>query len=174
MNPARFLLFGLGVAACARAPQPQLLPAGAVEPALPPLAAEALTEPKTPTAPAPSAPLTLRAVDADVRPLLVAIAELAGVNLVLAPEVRGKVSLTLNEVPARKALDALIAAAGLTVATELRAPWGPTVFYHNPVRLDTLSPEGIAQRFGVSLRLATWIAEQRGGRQRSYRPGEMR
>jgi type II secretory pathway component GspD/PulD (secretin) len=105
--------------------------------------------------------VTLRAVDADVRSLLVALAQIAGVNLIVSPEVRGRLSLALEQVPAEDALSALMEAAGLSAPGVLRSPWGATVFFQPPVLLDTLSAEAIARRFGVSARLARWVVELR-------------
>ena len=117
--------------------------------------------------------MTLRAVDADIRSLLVAVAQVAGVNLVLAPEVRGRITVTLEDVPAREALDAVMEAAGLSSPAALRVPWGPTVFFDAPVRLDTLSAGAVARRFDVSAKLAGWVVELRR-RWAGYRPGEIR
>lgn len=129
---------------------------------LPPLRAEVLAEPRIPPAPpAVGARVTLRAVDADLRSLLVAVAQMAGVNLILSPGVQGRVSLTLDDVPAQKALDALLEATGLSASVTLQAPWGPTVFFHLPANVDTLDAPTIARRFGVSPKLAAWLVEER-------------
>lgn len=156
------LWLSLGALGCATA-GPRLPAAGQpIERGLPPLRVEAIAEPQLPpSAPASGARVTLRAVDADLRPLLVALAQMSGVNLILSPGVRGRVSLTLDDVPAEEAWNALLEAVGLSAPTALRAPWGPTVFFHPPVTLDTLDAETISRRFGVSRQLAAWIVEER-------------
>ncbi|GBD31282.1 hypothetical protein HRbin33_00230 [bacterium HR33] len=157
-----WFLLPFGVAACAgprRAPEAV---APSREPALPPLGAEVLTVPETaPAVAGPANLVTLQAVDADVRSLLVALAQVAGVNLIISSEVRGRLSLALDRVPAEEALTALMEAAGLSASGVLRSPWEATVFLQPPVWLDTLSAEAIARRFGVSAKLAEWIVEQR-------------
>lgn len=160
MKSRTLCLLALGVLACAgrrpvvetAAPPPQ--------PALPPLGAEVVAVPEAPPVPAANL-VTLRAVDADLRSLLVALAQIAGVNLIVSPEVRGRLSLALEQVPAEDALSALMEAAGLSAPGVLRSPWGATVFFQPPVLLDTLSAEAIARRFGVSARLARWVVELR-------------
>ncbi len=163
MKPrAWLLLLGLGFAGCGGQRRPVETVTPAPEPALPPLPAEVLTVPEA--APAPVTPanlVTLRAVDADVRSLLVALAQVTGVNLIVSPEVKGSLSLALEQVPAEEALAVLLEAAGLSAPGVLRSPWGATVFFQPPVLLDTLSAEAIARRYGVSAKLAGWIVEQR-------------
>lgn len=163
MKPrAAVLLLALGSLACARPPRPAETVAPSPEPALPPLRAEVLTVPEAATpAAAPRNLVTLRAVDAEVRSLLVALAQVAGVNLIVSPQVRGRLSLALEEVPAEDALAALMEAAGLSAPGILRSPWEATVFFQPPVLLDTLGAEAIVRRFGVSPKLAAWIVEQR-------------
>lgn len=137
----------------------------APEPALPPLPAEVLSEPGTPGVPArlpEGPPLSLRAVDADVRSLLVAIADAAGLSLVLEPPVGGRVSVSLHDVSPRAALDAVLEAAGLSAAHSPRPPWGPAVFYLPRVNVDSVAVGMIVQRFGASPRLARWLVDLRG------------
>ncbi len=160
----RFLwLVIVGTVACAAGrPRVEAPPAPSPGVALPPLGTEVVAEPSSETPPrSRSKPVTLRAVDADMRALLVALGEVAGVNLVISPQVSGRVSLALEEVSAEEALAALLDASGLSAPGVLSPPWGPAVFFQPPVLLDTLGAEAISQRFAVSPRLARWIVEQR-------------
>ncbi|HEX6069754.1 MAG TPA: hypothetical protein VFZ18_08010 [Longimicrobiaceae bacterium] len=153
-----------GLAACAPAdPRP---PAGAPVPVeLPPLAAPQITLQAAPPRTAQSGdPLagvsslqtvTLRAQDVGVRALLTALAEAAGISLVLDPGVEGRMSVHLVDVPVADALRQVLAAANLSVVTPSAvAPWGPVVFYAIPVDIDSASAELIRARFGVSLEVA--------------------
>jgi hypothetical protein len=161
MNVSRLWFLILGSLACTGAPLARV-PEPRPEPALPPLPAEMLTVPESPPAvPRARNPITLRAVDADARSLLVAVAEVAGFDLILSPEVRGRISLRLEQVPADEALTALMEALGLSSPGVLKTPWGAAVFAQPPVLLDTLQADAIARRFGVSRELAAWIVAQR-------------
>lgn len=107
-------------------------------------------------------PITLSAVDVDVRVLLPAIAEAAGISMVLGPDVQGRVSVNLVDVPAREALQMILEQAELGVVTERPPPpWGPVVFYAIPVNIDQASVDLIRARFGVSRELAEWIVQNR-------------
>ena len=151
---------------------PAPAPAPAALPALPPLAVEQ-TEGVAPLRRAPAATagslrdsgrtVTLTAANVDLRVLLPLLAEAAGVSLVLGPEVRGTVSVSLRAVPARAALESVLEEAGLSLAgaSRLAAPWGPTVFYPIPVNVTTASAETIRRRFDVSAELARFVVESR-------------
>lgn len=138
---------------------------------LPPLTVTTVPPPSRPPAEAdrdpmerlpPGNPVTLGARDVDVRALLIALSEAAGASLVLDPEVRGRVSVNLVDVPARDAIRAVLASAGLSVASgPPTAPWAPVVFYVLPVDVEEASAELIQARFGVSAELARWIVESR-------------
>jgi hypothetical protein len=111
----------------------------------------------------PGPPVTLSAANVDIRALLPVLAEAAGVSLVLGPDVTGRVSVNLKGVPARTALEAVLAEAGLSLAGEssLQAPWGPTVFYAVPIDIDRASAAAIQRRFGVSPEVAEWLVANR-------------
>lgn len=106
--------------------------------------------------------VSLRAVDADVRTLLLAIARQAGISLVVSDDVRGRVTVSLADASAIEALQAIIAEAGLSLAEPPSgALWPPVVYYQLPVNANQASAETIAARFGVSIDLAKWIVENR-------------
>lgn len=110
----------------------------------------------------PGRPVSLSASGVEVRTLLPALAEAAGVSVVLGPEVQGRVSVNLVEVPALEALRAVLEEAGLALASgPMTAPFGPVVFYTLPVDIDEVSAEVIQARFGVSAEVARWIVEHR-------------
>ncbi len=59
--------------------------------------------------------------DTDIRKVLDTISRIAGINIIIAPEVRGTVTLKLKGVPWRAALDASVRALGYTVIEEGRS-----------------------------------------------------
>lgn len=106
--------------------------------------------------------ITLSAVDVDVRALLPALAEAADLSLVMGPEVTGRVSVNLIDVPALEALAVVLEEADLMIAPEpLVAPWGPVVFYVLPVNILEADLELIRARYRVSHEMAQWIVETR-------------
>jgi type II secretory pathway component GspD/PulD (secretin) len=142
------------------APPPQVV---VMEAPLPPLRVEQVAEPGA--APAVAAErgerVTLAATDTELRALLTVLAEGAGVNLVVGPEVQGRVTVRLEDVPARDALEEVIRATGLMIVEPLRAPWGPTVFYVVPVNVNEADAALIQARFGVSPELARFLVRAR-------------
>lgn len=110
--------------------------------------------------------ISVNAVDADARALLLAIAKEAGLNVVVSSDVRTRVSLTLSDVPAWEAVQAIIEVAGLSVMTPTQGASPAVVFYHLPVDVNKASAEGIAARFGVSTEMGKWIVESRPERTR--------
>lgn len=153
-----------GLAACAPA-APRAASGAPVPEALPPLPAPQITLQGAPPRTAdPADPLarvsslqtvTLRAQDVGVRALLAALAEAAGISLVLDPGVEGRMSVHLVDVPVADALREVLAAANLSAVTPSAiAPWGPVVFYAIPVDIDRASAELIRARFGVSAEVA--------------------
>jgi len=107
-------------------------------------------------------PVSLTTADADIRRLIPLLAEAAGVSVVLAPEVAGRVSLHLEGVRALAALHAVLDAAGLMVRTGPPAPpWGPAVFVLPPVNIERADAATIHARFDVSPLLARWIVANR-------------
>lgn len=110
----------------------------------------------------PERRITVTASNADVRELLPAIAAEGGINLVMSPEVTGRVSVRFVDVPVSVALKAVIEQAGLSIGNEkLVAPWGPVVFYQPPVNVNAASAQLISARFGVSERLAKVVVDSR-------------
>lgn len=79
------------------------------------------------TAPA-TKPITLHLRDAPVADILRVLADSAGLNLVLHPDVKGTLTLDLREVPWPRALEIVLKSAGL--GSELRG----NVLYVAPVR----------------------------------------
>lgn len=107
-------------------------------------------------------PITLSAIDADVRTVLPLLARAAGVSLVLGPEIEGRITVHFEQVPARAALQAALDAAGFGLMPDsVAVPWGPTRFYALPFHLDTADAEALQARFGVSEEMARWIIENR-------------
>src|SRR5690606_16834657 len=129
--------------ACARQPR-------VVHAPLPPLPVQPAPAP-APAPPAPGAsdplsrfppgePVTLSARDVDIRALLPALAEAAGLSIVLGPDIQGRVSVNLIAVPAVEALELVLAEAGLAVASGPPAPpFGQVVFYTLPVDIEQAS-----------------------------------
>lgn len=106
--------------------------------------------------------ITLSANDADVRTLLLWLAEEAGVSLIVAPDVRARITVHFEDVPAAAALRAIISEARLSVLTSALEPkWPPVVFFQIPVNINDASVERIVERFGVSAELAKWVVESR-------------
>jgi type IV pilus assembly protein PilQ len=58
--------------------------------------------------------------NADVRVVIKAIADLAGANIIVGREVEGSVTLSLNDIPWRVALDTIVKTLGYTVVQEER------------------------------------------------------
>jgi hypothetical protein len=133
-------------------PPPSILPDLEVEPERP-ILPERTNVPRR---------ISVNAVDADARALLLAIAKEAGLNVVVSSDVRTRVSLTLSDVLAWEAVQAIIEVAGLSVMTPTQTGASPAVvFYHIPVDVNKASAEGIAARFGVSTEMGKWIVESR-------------
>ena len=155
----------VGCATARTAPAPKTSPV--LPPALPPLSVEVLTvPPRGLTASEPVkgkvSRLTLSASNVDVRELLPAIASAAGVSMVMAPDVRGRVTVHFVNADARDVLRAVIEQAGLTVGpVELIAPFPKPVFVDLPVNVNEASAAAIQVRFGISAALADLIVTSR-------------
>jgi len=150
---------------------------GLPDPRLPPLAAVDITIPDTTQAaiPAPrpgagdplaglgaTRTVSVHAVDADVRTLLMAVAREAGLNLVVDGDVRARVSVSLDNVPAAEALRAIIESAGLMISAPGAArSVASAVFHQLPVNINTASAATIQARFGTSAEMANFIVESR-------------
>lgn len=105
--------------------------------------------------------VTLSASRADVRVLIPALAQIAGVSVVMDSTVRGTVAVRFENLPAVEALLAVIDAAGLAVDTGIEKPWPESVFHQPPVNINTVPAAVISARYGVSARLAAWIVKSR-------------
>jgi len=106
--------------------------------------------------------VTLTSSNADARTLLLWLAQQAEANIVIAPDVQARVSVSFRDVPVVEAMRAVVAEAGLSVLLgPSQAPWPPVVFYQLPVNVETATAEVIAARFGVSAELAKFIVESR-------------
>lgn len=106
--------------------------------------------------------VTLTSTNANLRELLPLLASAAGVNLVMGPEVTGRVSVRFQNVRAIDALNAVIEQAGLVVgnpAAEL--PWPAPVYYDLPVNVNLASSATIRARFNVTQKLADWLVQGR-------------
>ncbi len=173
VHPAGALLALSAVVGCRQrtAPRPSPAPSVTVT-ALPSLPAVQVASAPSRAAPrgtsaragAPEKRITLSATNADVRSLLLAIASQGNVNLVLSPDVVGRVSVVLNDVPVSEALRRVLTEAGLGVNARegITLPWDPTiVFYQLPVNVDLLTVEGIMARYGVGRGIAETILDSR-------------
>jgi hypothetical protein len=119
--------------------------------------------PSEPTAPVEStAPrgITVTAIDADARSLLIAIAREAGISMVVSSDVRRRVSVSLTNASPDEAIAAIIAQAGLSTAR--RSPSAqPVVFYQLPMNVNLAPVEAIVVRYDVTSELAKWVVENR-------------
>lgn len=144
---------------------PRLKPLPPVGAELPPLPVEQVritTIPPAPGAPPTAQPrVTINASRADVRVLLPALAQIAGVSLILDSTVQGTVGVHFENVPAGEALIAVIDAAGLIIEGEPEKPWRASEFYQAPVNVNTAGAGVISARFGVSPKLAEFIVRSR-------------
>lgn len=149
------------VAACAPTIKP--LPRPADE--LPPLPVESVSivtvPPPAGEPPGAQPRVTLNASRADARVLIDALAQIAGVSVVMDSTVGGTVAVRFDNLPAIEALYAVIDAAGLAVERGIEKPWSESVFYQPPVNVNTASVGVISARFGVSGKLADWIVKSR-------------
>ena len=143
-------------------------PAAPAPPWMPPLAAipspSTIVEPAAPvvvadTRVAARPRVSITADNADAREVLLAIGRTAGVNVVVSPEIRTRVTATLVDVPADQAIQAIVDVLGLSIL-QPRAPGQATIVFHQPaVNVNNASAEQIAARFGVSAEMARWLAE---------------
>lgn len=151
----------LAAAACA----PTIKPLPRVGDELPPLPVEQVSI--VTTLPGPGEPpsaqprVSLNASRADVRVLIPALAEIAGVSVVMDSSVRGTVAVRFENELAMDALRAVIDAAGLAIETGIDKPWRESVFYQPPVNVNTAPAGVISARFNVSGKLAEWIVKSR-------------
>ncbi|HUR92377.1 MAG TPA: hypothetical protein VMY38_06865 [Gemmatimonadaceae bacterium] len=162
----RVLLLAIVLGACAPSirPIPRTQPAAPMD-ELPPLAVEEVSvvtaAPQGAPAPVDQPRVTLHASQADVRVLIPALAQIAGVSVVMDSTVRGTVAVRFENVPAIEALHTVIEFAGMGIEGPPEAPWAPAVFHHYPVNINVADAEVIRARFNVSRKLAEWIVTSR-------------
>lgn len=145
------------------APSPTPVPGPLVIADLPPVPVQTLVNDSSRT---PSREqgerITLTSTNADLRDLLPLLASAAKVNLVMGPEVRGRISVRFQNVRAIDALNAVIEQAGLVVGDPApEAPWPRPVFYDLPVNVNKASAATLRARFDITQRLADWIVAGR-------------
>jgi hypothetical protein len=158
------VLLGIVALGCAQPRQqpPTPVPAPVVIAELPPVPVETISGDTTAPPVRAGQRITLTSTNADLRDLLPLLASAAGVNLVLGPEVRGRVSVRFQNVLAIDALNAVIQQAGLLVGEPgPEAPWSRPVFYDLPVNINRASAATIHARFEITQRLADWIVASR-------------
>lgn len=173
------LLTVLATSCAAPARAPRATPAPAPSP-LPPLVVEVLPAapdpeleygllppPGTVQPPAVDSgpqPITLTATNADLRALILALADALDYDIVLDPEVRGRVSVRFDGVPADVALGAVLDAAGLSIAAGgIKPPYGDVSFYPVPIDVELADLETLMRRYGISRELAEWVVRSRLG-----------
>jgi opacity protein-like surface antigen len=110
--------------------------------------------------------VTINARDADVRPLIMGIAETAGLNVVVSSDVSARVSVTLTDIPADEAIRAITDVAGLSILPPAAPSATTVVFYKDPLNIDQATAAAIADRFNISGELAKWVVENRSTRPR--------
>ena len=155
--------FGRGMEPPGSSPAPTEARTDEPLPALPTLPAEALVERRAapPRVENLGERISVRAIDADARALLIGIAREAGINLVVSSDVNRRVSINLVDVPAIQAIQEIAVAASLTIATPEDRALPAVVYYQLPVNVNEAGAATIAKRFGVSEELARWIVESR-------------
>ena len=147
----------------APAPAPAPVPAPLILADLPPVPVQILvSDSASPRQRDNGGRITLTSTNANLRDLLPLLASAAGVNLVMGPEVRGRVSVRFQNVRAIDALNAVIDQAGLVVGDPAaQLPWARPVFYDLPVNVNLASAATIRARFNVTQKLADWLVKGR-------------
>lgn len=157
-------LLAVFMGACAPAIQPLPRTPSPMD-ELPPLAVEEVSvvaaTPQGAPPPAEQPRVTLNAADADVRVLIPALAQIAGVSVVMDSTVRGTVAVRFENVPAIDALRTVIEFAGLGIEGPPESPWPASLFHHYPVNINAADAGVIRARFNVSRKLADWIVSSR-------------
>lgn len=161
---SKYALVALLAAACAvpqpvPAPAPSPVPAPLIIAELPPVPVQTLlTDSASNRLRDNGGRITLTSTNANLRDLLPLLASAAGVNLVMGPEVTGRVSVHFQNVRAIDALNAVIEQSGLVVGNPAaEQPWARPVFYDLPVNVNFASAETIRARFNVTQKLADWL-----------------
>ena len=163
----RVTLVVLVAMACAQPrprPAPAPTPQPVILPELPAVPVQTIIADSSASGAADSrgARITLTSANADLRDLLPLLASAAGVNLVMGPEVQGRVSVKFQNVRAIDALNAVIEQAGLVVGNAgPDLPWMKPVFYDLPVNVNFASASTIRARFELTQALSDWIVKAR-------------
>lgn len=111
--------------------------------------------------------MSVHATDTDVRSLVMGIAAQGGLNVVVSPEVRSRISIWVDDVTPLDALTAVMTAAHLSLApTKLSAPWGPAVFFQPAVNIDSMSVAQLQRRFDIMRETAEFIVQSRRAAQK--------
>jgi len=130
---------------------------------MPPISAPTIVErPASAPMPASTKRVSVSAVDADAKTLLIAIAKEADMNIVVSSDVRSRVTINMKDVAASDAIAAIMEAAGLSVEASPKGSMLPAVvFYQLPLDVNKASTDAIVARFGVSKELAEFIVASR-------------
>lgn len=106
----------------------------------------------------------LEMADAPVRLILQRLADIAGLRLIISPNLNKTLSVQYIHVPVSVALDDVLKRAGLRLGAG-PAPNLPfdtvSVFYQLPANVDSMSADAIMRRFGVSRAMAELIVKTR-------------
>ena len=131
---------------------------------LPPLSSQTIVDrvPQAESAVPAGKRITLNAVDADARSLILTIAKEADLNIVVSSDVKSRVTIAIKDVPAMEAIESVIEAAGLQLSTTTKSAMLPAVvFYQIPLDVNKASADAIVARFGVSREMADFIVASR-------------
>jgi len=157
-------------AACHHPPQtipapPPLPPQQVAEPTLTPMPMSMMEHLAGDTASEKHVSVDTHGAEVDVRSLLDFLSKEGNFTLVYSPGLNRKVRAQIVNAPISVALQALLAAADLTIETTTPGAKLPTipqvVFYELPVNIDSLSVDAIVKRFGVSREIAETLVRSR-------------
>jgi hypothetical protein len=112
---------------------------------------------------APRPRVTITADNADAREVFLAIGRTAGVNVVVSPDVRTRVTANLVDVPADQAIQAIADVLGLSILLPPAPGLATIVFHQAAVNVNSASAKEIADRFGVSAEMARLLVESQPG-----------
>jgi len=146
-------------------PPPPLPPQQLSAPAPAPVPLSTTEHPESDTASEKHVDIDTHGAEVDVRTLLDFLSKEGNFTLVYSPGLNRKVRAQIIHAPISVALQALLAAADLTIETTTPGAKLPTipqvVFYELPVNVDSMSAEAIMKRFGVSREIAETLVHSR-------------